>query len=186
MQDILNKIDSAYSGVLEVIKEDLSAVKTGRAKADLVNNLPIKIESYNSVLKLHELASVSVPDSQTLMITPWDKNIIGDIIKALSGGDLALNPRADEQSIRINIPPLTQERREELTRLVDKKTEAGKNLLREERGRIKKEIESQKGKPDTSEDDIHRGVEELDRKTHEWEGKIDSTASLKKQELMNI
>lgn len=184
--DILNKIDNIFSGVLDVVEGDLSAVKTGRAKQELVINLPIKVTSYGSTLKLQELASVAVPDFQTLLISPWDKNVIDDIVRSLSTGELGLNPQADGESIRINIPPLTGERRAELIKLVDKKVESGKVLLREERGRIKKEIDDQKGKPDVSEDDIHRAAEELDKKTHEWETKISSAGEDKKQELITL
>lgn len=169
-----------------MVAGDLSTIKTGRAKPELVINLPIRIESYSSTLKLQEVASVTAPDPQTLEITPWDKNILQDIIKGLSMGDLGLNPHTDGEIIRINIPALTGERRAELTKLVDKKVESGKVLLREERGRIKKEIDDQKGKPDVSEDDIHRAIEELDNKTHEWEIKIDSAGEDKKKELMTI
>lgn len=186
IQDIIAKIDSIFAGVLDVVKGDLSTIKTGRAKPELVINLPIRIESYGSTLKLQELASVTATDTQTLEISPWDKNILQDIIKGLSIGDLGLNPHADGEIIRINIPALTGERRAELIKLVDKKVESGKVLLREERGRIKKEIDDQKGKPDVSEDDIHRVGAELDKKTHEWEAKIDSAGANKKQELTTI
>ena len=73
------QIDSSFSGVLEVVRDDLSTVKTGRAKPDLVANLQITVQSYGSTLKLLELANISAPDSQTLLISPWDKNVIEDI-----------------------------------------------------------------------------------------------------------
>lgn len=186
IQDIIAKIDFTFSGVLDVVAGDLSTIKTGRAKPELIINLPIKVASYDSTLKLQELASVTAPDSQTLLITPWDKNVTDDIVRSLSIGDLGLNPQADGESIRINIPPLTGERRMELTKLVDKKVESGKVLLREERGRIKKEIDDHKGQPNVSEDDIHRAIAELDKKTHEWETKIDSAGEDKKKELMTL
>jgi len=92
-------IDRTFQGVLDVVHGDLSTVKTGRAKPDLVANLPIAVQNYGSTLKLLELASISVPDSQTLLISPWDKNVIEDISRGISKSDLNLNPTVDGNSI---------------------------------------------------------------------------------------
>lgn len=186
MLNILQQIDQTFSGVLDVVKDDLSTVKTGRAKPDLVANLQIAVQSYGSTLKLLELANISAPDSQTLLISPWDKNVIDDITRGISKSDLNLNPVVDGVAIRISIPSLTQERRIELTKMVDKKVEAGKVLLREERQKLKKEIDADKGKSGVSEDDIFKSIEELDKKTKEWEIKIDELGSAKKAELMAV
>src|SRR3972149_4532248 len=99
MNQIFSKINEIFSGVLEVVSDDLSTVKTGRAKPDLV-------------------ANISAPDSQTLLISPWDKNVIEDISRGISKSDLNLNPVVDGMMIRISIPALTQERRIELTKMV--------------------------------------------------------------------
>lgn len=186
MNQIFLKIDEIFSGVLEVVRDDLSTVKTGRAKPDLVANLQIAVQSYGSTLKLLELANISAPDSQTLLISPWDKNVIEDISRGISKSDLNLNPAVDGVTIRISIPALTQERRIELTKMVDKKVEAGKVLLREERQKLKKEIDAEKGESGVSEDDIFKSIEELDKKTKEWEIKIDELGSAKKAELMAV
>ena len=92
----------------------------------------------------------------------------------------------DGDIIRITIPPLTQERRQDYVKLIERKIESGKVLLREERQRIKKEIDDQKGRPGVSEDDIFKAVEELDKKTHEWEAKIHDAGEVKKKEVMAI
>lgn len=186
MLSILQSIDSAFQGVLDVVLGDLSTVKTGRAKPDLILHLPIRVESYGSTLSLQELASVSASDPQTLMISPWDKTVIEDIERGIAKSDLGLNPVLDGDIIRISIPPLTTERRQDYVKLVEKKVEAGKILLREERQRIKKEIDGQSGRPGVSEDDIFKAVEELDKKTHEWEAKIEETGEAKKKEVLTI
>ncbi len=169
MNQILSSIEESFLGILEVVNGDLATIRTGRAKPDLVAHITILVQSYGSTLTLQELAAISAPDTQTLVISPWDKNILEDIAKGISKSDLNINPVVDGDIIRISIPPLTQERRLDLTKLVDKKVESGKVLLREERQRIKKEIDDQKGKPDVSEDDIFRAVEELAQKTREWD-----------------
>ena len=183
---ILSQIDSSFSGVLDVVRGDLSTVKTGRAKPDLVAHIPILVQSYGSTLTLQELAAVSAPDTQTLVISPWDRNILEDIARGISKSDLNIAPVIDGDIIRISIPVLTQERRFDLTKLVDKKVESGKVLLREDRQRLKKEIYDQKGQPDISEDDIFHAVEELDKKTREWDGKIHQVGEDKKKELMTL
>jgi len=186
MQFMLSQIDQSFQGVLDVVRDDLATVKTGRAKPDLVANLQIAVQSYGSTLKLLELANISAPDSQTLLISPWDKNVLEDISRGISKSDLNLNPVVDGQTIRISIPALTQERRIELTKMVDKKIEGGKVLLREERQKIKKEIDAEKGNAGVSEDDIFKSIEELDKKTKEWEVKIDDLGGVKKAELMAV
>lgn len=186
MQQILQKVDQTFNGVLNVVKKDLSTVKTGRAKPDLVAQIPIKVESYGTSMPLRELASVTATDSQTLMISPWDKTIVEDIVRSLSRSELQLNPQEDDDVIRITITPLTHQRRMELVKLVDKKVEAGKRLLREERIRFKKEIDEQKGQPGVSEDDVFTAVEELDRKTHKWEEKINQAGEKKKKEVLTL
>ncbi|MBI2309368.1 ribosome recycling factor [Candidatus Collierbacteria bacterium] len=186
MLSTFQQIDSSFSGVLEVVRDDLSTVKTGRAKPDLVANILIPVQSYGSILKLLELANILAPDSQTLLISPWDKNVIEDISRGISKSELNLNPVIDGETVRISIPTLTQERRIELTKMVDKKVEAGKILLREERQKIKKEIDSEKGGAGVSEDDIFKAIEELDKKTKEWELKIDDLGKAKKAELLAV
>lgn len=129
---------------------------------------------------------MAVPDPQSLVVNPWDKTVIEDIEKGIAKSDLGIHPILDGDIIRISIPPLTTERRQDYVKLVEKKVEAGKILLREERQRIKKEIDGQDGKPGVSEDDIFKAVEELDRKTHEWEAKIHDAGEAKKRDVMAI
>lgn len=186
MQNILAKVEEAFSSVHELVKDDLSAVNTGRARPDLVAQVPIKVESYGASMPLQELASISAPDVQMLLISPWDKNIIGEIEKGLKKSERNLNPRIDGEVIRINILPLNEETRRELAKLIDKKIEAGKRLLRQERRTIKQEIDDQKDQPGVSEDDVFRAVEELDQKTREWEGKIDEMGNEKKKEVLTL
>lgn len=186
LPSILQDIDQSFQGVLDVVLGDLSTVKTGRAKPDLILHLPIRVESYGSTLTLQELANVTSSDSQTLMIAPWDKAVIADIEKGIAKSDLGFQPVQDGDIIRITIPPLTTERRQDYVKLIEKKVEAGKVLLREERQRIKKEIDNLNGQPGVSEDDIFSAVEELDKKTHEWEAKIHGAGEAKKRDVMAI
>lgn len=186
MLPLLQHIDTSFSRVLDVVKGDLSTVKTGRAKPELVANIPISVESYGSTMMLQELASVTAPDPQLLLITPWDKNVLEDIARGIAKSELNLNPQSDGNAIRIAIPSLTGQRRQELSKLVDKKVESGKVLLRDERGIMKKEIDGQKGESGVSEDDIFNAIEELDKKIKIWEEKIEEAGEAKKQEVMAV
>lgn len=185
MDDLLQQARSLFEGVVGVIIGDLVTVKTGRAKPELVEN--VMVEAYPGTrLTIKELATISAPDPHQLVIKPWDQNILAALEKGLAISDIGINPVVDGDIVRIVIPSLTEERRRDLVMLVHKKLEAGKNLLRRERQEVKNKVEAQKGKPGVSEDDIFRQVEELDRLTNEFMGKIDELGKVKEQELMRV
>ncbi len=181
----MQKAHISFEGVVEVIRGDLGTVKTGRAKPELVEN--VMVEAYPGTrLTIKELATISAPDPHQLVIRPWDQNILAAVEKGLAVSDMGINPVVDGDIVRIVIPSLTEERRKDLVMLVHKKLEAGKNLLRRERQELKNKIEAQKGQPNISEDDIFGEVEELDKLTNEFMGKIDEMGKVKEQELMQI
>ena len=176
----------AFEGVVEVIRGDLGTVRTGRARPELVEKVLVEAYEGQPRMALVELAAISAPDPHQLIIKPWDQNVLEKIEKGLATSDLGLNPVVDGEIIRINIPALTEERRRDLVMLVNKKLEAGKNLLRGERQRVKEKIEGQKGQPGVSEDDIFRQLEELQKLTEEFMTKIDQMGKAKEAELMQI
>jgi len=170
--------------VVEVVREDLTTVKTGRAKPALVEH--IEVFAYNTKMPLIELATISAPDPHLLVIQPWDETIIDSISKAISLSDLNLNPVVDQSLIRIQIPSLSQELREELIRLVHQKLEGGRVLLRQVRQEVKKKIEAMKGHAGISEDDIHRQLDGLEKTTDEFMAKITAMGGEKEEELLAI
>lgn len=170
--------------VLSVVMNDLTSVKTGRAKPSLVEN--VAVEAYGTHMKMMEVATISAPDTNMLVITPWDKSLLSAIEKAINAAELNINPVIDGDQIRISIPTLTQERREELVRVVKQKIESGKSMVRDVRQKHKKIIEDQEGKPGVSEDAIKRDLEELQRKTDEAVRRLEDTGKAKEQELMTV
>ncbi len=186
MQDLLAKAKADFDKVMEVLAQDLATVKTGRAKPDLVEQ--VRVEAYEGQPKmpLVELASISAPDTQQLVIKPWDQSILEKVVKAISVSDLNLNPVVDSDMIRISIPPLTEERRSDLVKLVKQKLESGRTLLRQARHQIKEMIDKRKGSANVSEDDVFKAVEELDRLTEEFMGQIEKVGEAKEKELMTI
>ncbi len=186
MQGILKQAEEKFDKVLEVVNDDLATVKTGRAKPDLVGGIKVKVESYNEVLTLKELASISAPDAQQLLVDPWDKNIIESIVKAIANSDLNLSPVVTGEQIRISVPVLTEEGRQDRAKLVSKKMEFGKMMLREERKKLRKELEAMKGEAGITEDEVYRGLEELDKKTTKYTEMINQLGEEKKTELMQM
>lgn len=184
MDQLLQKAKQQMGEVIVLIADDLKAVKTGRARPSLIED--IKVEAYESTMLLKELAAISTPDSHSLVVSPWDKSIIKNIEKAIAVSDLHLTPIVDNDIIRIQIPALTEETRKDLVKLVYQKLESGRKFLRQVRNDIKGEIESMKGKPGISEDAIHKGIEDLQKLVDDFMTKIENLGKLKEQELMTI
>ncbi len=184
MDVALKKAEQQMGEVIILVESDLKGVKTGRARPNLIED--IKVEAYEGTMRLKELAAISSPDPHSLVVSPWDKSILKNIEKAIAISDLHLAPIVDNDLIRIQIPPLTEETRRDLVKLVYQKLESGRHILRQVRNDIKREIEGMKGKPGVSEDDIHNGVEELQKLIDKFTQKIEDIGKAKEQELMTI
>ena len=167
---------------VEVFMGDLTTIRTGRAKPSLVEN--ILVDAYGSKMKLLELANISAPEPSQIIIKPWDRSVISAIDKAIQMSDLHINPVVDGEQLRISIPPLTGERRQELAKLVMQKKHVAEDMLRDIRTKYKKQIDGQKGQPGISEDDIKRDLESLQKMTDEYMKKITDVSSAKEKEVL--
>ena len=170
--------------VLEVVQGDMATVKTGRAKPALIEH--VMVEVYGTHMKLLELANISAPDPTLLVVNPWDKSNLSAIEKAIASAGLNVNPVVEGDHLRIVIPALTQERRQEMVKLVKQKLESGKQMLRDVRQKYKKAIDDQKGKPGVSEDDIAVDLKTLQDKVELHTGKLESMAQEKEKELLQM
>jgi len=171
--------------VIELVKEDLAGVHTGRAKPALVEG--ILVEAYEGTkLEIRELASISAPDSHSLVIKPWDANVLEGTAKAIQDSGLQLSPVVDKDIVRIKIPALTEERRQELVKLIKQKLEAGRAMLRQVRIEMKREIDNQKDEAGVSEDDIHGMYKQLQELMDEYNEKLEKMEKEKESELMTI
>lgn len=170
--------------LIEVFASDLATIRTGRAKPSLVEN--IEVQAYGSMMKMLEVASITAPDSASIVIKPWDKSVLKDIEKAISISDLHIPPVNDGEQIRLNIPPLTGERRQELIKLVAQKKHAALDMLRDIRTKYKKMVDNQKGQAGISEDDIKRDLEALQKHTEEFTTKLEDRAQVKEKELSEL
>ncbi len=171
---------------LQVLKDDFGTVKTGKANPQLVENIVIKAYGGSAMLKVNELATIHVQDASTVVITPFDHSVIGDIERGISDSQMGLGISVDGSIIRITVPPLTQERREEFVKLVHKKAENGKIMIRQARAESNDEIGKMKKNNDITEDDEKRLEKEVQKLTDDYVEKIDEIEKMKEQELMTV
>lgn len=183
MDPLIQDMQQRGAKVLDVITTDLGTIRTGRAAPSLVENIVISAYGGTAKLKVMELATVHASDPQTLVITPFDPSIIGEIKKGLEEANIGLTPGIDSQVIRISIPPLSQERREELIHLMKQKLENGRILVRQARQDAMTDI---KKNEDLSEDEKARLEKEVQRITDEFMTKIDAMGKQKEDELLQI
>ena len=181
-------MDSSFTDKLDKViahlADDLKSVKTGRAKPSLVEE--VKADAYGSRMAIKELASISAPDPHQIIISAWDKSLIEMIAKAINSADLNLNGVVDGDIVRINIPLLTGETRQQLIKLVKQKIESAKVMARQVRASAKKEIEAQKDDGGVGEDEIHTQLDELQKSVDECEKKMDEIGKNKEEELGKI
>ena len=181
---ILSDTDERMTKSIDALKRDLSTLRTGRATPSLLDN--INIDYYGTSTPLNQLASVSAPDAQAIIIQPWDKGSILDIEKSLSTSDLGLYPSNDGNQITVPIPPLTQERRLEIVRLLKKKIEDGKvsgrNVRRDSVERLRK-LEKEKS---ISQDDSRRGQDQIQKSTDSYTKLIDDISKIKEDEITQV
>lgn len=186
MDPITSSTKTSMDKVIDMLRTDLSTVRAGKASPGLVENLVVGAYGGTQRLKVIELAQVQAIDAQTIVITPYDASIIGEIHKAIQESNTGLNPLIDAQVIRISIPPLSEERRQELVHLVNQKLEGGKIQIRQVRHEAMTEVKKQLNDKAITEDDSARLEKEIQKITDDTTLQIDSLGKQKEQELMAI
>lgn len=181
---VLDDTDERMSKAVHHARQEFASIRTGRAAPALVERIPV--EAYGEELPLQQLASFTVPEARQLLITPFDKGNLGAIEKAIQHSDLGLNPSNDGNSIRLVFPPLTEERRRDLVKIVRNMAEEGKIALRNARRDARKELESAEKDGEMSADDLQRAEKDLDKRTHAHEAEIDKALEQKEAELLEV
>lgn len=181
---IIEKTKEKMDKSLDFFKNELKGMRTGRASITLFEN--IKIDYYGTHTPLNQLATLQTPDPHTIIIQPWDPSIIKDIEKAILSSNLGFNPSNDGKIIRIPVPPLTEERRKELTKVVKKMAEDAKVAIRNERRAGLEEMKKKEKAGEISEDDSKKGLETLQSLTDEFIQKIEKLVEKKIGEIMEI
>jgi ribosome recycling factor len=171
-----------FDSIFEHVKNEFGAIRVGRANPSLVEG--IQVEYMGSKLRLKELATITTPEPRIILIQPWDKNAIPLIDKAIKESSLGLNPASDSQGIRLTIPPLTEERRKEYSRLMSQKAEEGRIKARQIREDILRKIQTEVKEKRAREDDLFKGKDELQKVMDDFNKKIDDLVAKKNKELM--
>ncbi|MBI4153665.1 ribosome recycling factor [Candidatus Woesebacteria bacterium] len=181
-----SSVRSKMSEVVNLITSDLGAIRTGRAAPALVERLEVAVYGGQQKLKVQELATISAPDPQTLIIDPWDKSIIGEIRQGILLANVGMNPMIDGEIIRISLPPLTSEDREKYVKLLSTKLENGRVMIRQIRGDAMHEIRKKFEAKQITEDEKFAQEKRLQEITDELIGSIEAVGERKKAELIQI
>jgi ribosome recycling factor len=177
--------ESKLAKVVDFVRSDLASISTGRARPALIED--VRVEAYpGSTLTIKELGSISTPDVQTILIQIWDQSVIEAVVKAIQAANLGLNPVVDQNMVRLIVPSLTTERRDELVKAVKQKVESGRTMLRQIRIELKKQIDDTKNKAGVSEDDIRNQIDELQELVDKYNGQLDELEQNKETELKSF
>jgi len=169
---------------VEVLKLDLAKIRTGRAHPSLLDQ--IKVPYYGTPTPLAQVANVAIDDSRTLTVTPWERDLVGPIEKALMASDLGLNPASAGTVIRVPLPPLTEERRVELVKVVRHEAESSRVSIRNIRRDANTDLKTAMKEKMISEDDEHRGMDVIQKLTDQYVARIDKILSEKEKDLMSV
>ena len=184
MNDLLKEFEDKMHKTVDVVTGDFASVRAGRANAAVLDK--ITVDYYGTPTPLNQVGTISSPDPRSLMIQPWDKNLLKEIEKAIQCSDLGINPQNDGQVIRLAFPQLTEERRKELTKQVRKYAENGKVAVRNIRRDAMDKLKAAEKKNELTEDDRKGGEKELQDLTDKICKKIDELCEKKEKELMAV
>ena len=169
---------------LEALRREFATVRTGKATPALLDT--VRVEAYGSQMPLNQLATISTPESSLLVVQPFDKTLLPDIERAIMTADLGLNPANDGNIIRITIPPLNEERRQEYVKLLHRMTEEGRISIRHARRTVRDELHQLVRDHELSEDESRRREDQLEKLTKDYVEKVDEILKSKEAEVMAI
>ena len=181
-----SSIEKKMAQVLELVRSDISSIRTGRATPSLVEDLSVSAYGGQQRMTIKELATISATDTQTLTVSPWDKSIIGDIKKGILEANVGLNPSIDGEIIRISLPPMTTEDRQKYVKLLGTKLENGKVMIRKIRSDGMRDIKEGFEGKEITEDEKFASEKRLQEITDEYIGKVEEMGKAKEEELMKV
>ena len=184
VKDILRDLEKDMKASVEHFRKDLSKLRTGRANLSLFED--IKVDYYGSLTPINQMATLAVPDPTLITIQPWDPSLLDTIDKAIRSADLGLNPINDGKMLKIPIPPLDEERRQEMAKHIKKMLEDEKTVLRNLRRDSKEMIEELEKEKEITEDDKFWGYDKLNEVTDEYTKKMEDLATAKEKEILEI
>jgi ribosome recycling factor len=182
--EVLSAADQRMNRAVDAMQRDFQGIRTGRASTSLVER--IHVDYYGTDTPLNQLAGISVPESHQIVIQPWDRGVLGAIERAITKSGIGLTPNVDGTVVRLNIPPLTEERRKDLVRVVHKRMEEARVEIRNLRRDAADSIKKEERDGDVGADDARRQLEALQRTTDRWVGEVDRLGQVKEQEVLEV
>jgi ribosome recycling factor len=183
-EEIVAEAQRKMETSLNSVREELARIRTGKATTALLDT--VKVTAYGSTVPLKQVAGISVPEPRLILVQPWDPSIVGEIEKALLKSDLGVTPSSDGKVIRLPIPPLTEERRKDLVRLVKKLAEEGRIAIRNVRREANDQLKAFERDGKVSEDAMHRAQKEVQDATDDYVQKVDELLESKEHEIMEV
>ena len=184
VEDVLSDAHSRMSKAVEVLQRELNLLRTGRAAPALMENMIV--DYYGVPTPLIQLATITAPEARLIMIQPWDRQALRDVEKSLLKSELAFNPSNDGNVIRVPIPPLSQERRRELVRVLKRRIEDGKLAARNVRRDALEHLRTMERNKVISQDDNRRAQDQLQKATNSYVAQMDQVSSVKEAEIMQV
>jgi ribosome recycling factor len=182
--ETITSADHKMGRAVEAMERDFQAFRTGRASTALVERLTV--DYYGTQTPLNQLAGISVPEAHQIVIQPWDRAVLGAIEKAIQKSELGLVPNVDGTVVRLNIPPLTEERRKDLVKSVHKRMEDARVEIRNLRREAADDLKKEERDGDVGTDESHRQLDQLQKTTDRWIGEVDRLGEAKEQEVMEV
>jgi ribosome recycling factor len=184
VDEIQTDADQRMQKTLASVNQELGGIRSGKATPALLDN--VKVDAYGQKTPLNQVASISVPDPKSLVVQPWDKNIIGEVVKAIQTAELGFNPMVEGNIVRIPVPPLSEDRRRDLVKLCKKIAEDGKVAVRNIRRDANEKLKKAEKEKQISEDEQHKAADDIQKLTDKYIQDIDDLAEAKEQELMSV
>ena len=184
MEQLFKTTEEKMNKTIEALERDYKAVRAGRATAAVLER--ISVDYYGVPTPIHQMAAISVPEARTLIIQPWDSSTLKEIEKAILTSEIGINPQNDGKIIRLNFPPLTEERRKEIVKDVRKKAEDSKIAIRNQRRGALDDLKALKKNNQITEDDETSGEKKIQTLTDKFCKEIDNIAAAKEKEIMEI
>ncbi len=184
VDDVISRAEERMQKSIEATARELARIRTGKAAPSLLNG--IRIDYYTNMVPISQAATISVPEPRLIVIQPWERKMIPEIVKAIMRSDLGLNPVAEGNVIRLPIPPLNEERRKELVKLVKNVVEEGRVAVRNIRRDSNEQLKKAEKAKEISEDERHRTAENVQELTDEYIAELDEMLERKEKEIMEV
>jgi len=182
--DIFDDAERRMKKAVEALRQDFAAIRTGRASSALVER--IQVDYYGAPTPINQVAQISVPEARLIIIQPYERRLLADIEKAIQKSDLGVNPNNDGQVIRLNIPPLNEERRRDMVKMLHKKLDEHKVAVRNIRRDTQDKLQDREKKKEISEDELKRSKDRLQKLTDKYIDEMDKVGKTKEHEILEV